>query len=235
MRDRHHSWRSLIGEPPLCEGGRLASIVFCCDPRRKPCPIFEEALRMLGISKEEFIKVMEENGIPIQEEDGTGFGNLAFCPSPEKPSKDRDEALIRMGWSLSRYLKYKFDLLRKLIPPEKADYAFKTRVLRQFAVEALDLESKKVYRALALGNIEGGTLLITEVFGEHDLKDRQVEEVLSQTEYVGVRIPRDLVERLDELAARGIIESRSDGIRRALLLYLNAFKGSVKQEAEIKP
>jgi len=234
MRNKY-SWRNLIGEPPLCEGGRLASIVFCCDPRRKACPVFDEALNMLGINRDDFIRVMEENKIPIPEKDGSCFGNLAFCPSPEKPSKDRDEALLKMGWSLSKYLKYKFEILRSLIPPEKMDYAFNTRVLKQFAVEALDLETRKVYKALALGNIKSGTILITEIFREKDLKDKQVEAILSQTEYVGVRIPRDIVNELDELVAKGIIESRSDGIRRALLLYLGALKKPVKQGTDVKP
>ena len=234
-RRSRYSWRDLIGEPQLCEGGRLASIVFCCDPRRRQCPILEEALRMLGLTVEDFIKAMEGCRIPIPERDGTCFGNLAFCPSPEKPSRDRDEALLEMGWSLSRYLKYKFEVLRRLIPPDKMDLAFSARILKQFAVEALDLESKKVYRALALGNIRSGTLLITEVFKEQDLKNQQVEAVLSQTEYVGVRIPKDIIGELDELVARGVIESRSDGIRRALLLYLNALKNSAKRGVKVKP
>jgi len=223
-----------VGEPPLCKGGRLASIVFCCDPKRKPCPIFEEALKMIGISRDDFIRVMDENKKHIPEKDGTCFGNLAFCPSPEVPSKDRDEALFKMGWSLSKFLKFKFDLLKNLVPPEKLDYVFSTRVLNQFAVEILDLETRKVYKALALGNIKSGTMLITEKFGEKELRDEQVSAVLSQTEFVGVRIPKDLLSVLDELVANGIVESRSDGIRRALMLYLGALK-PVKQETEIKP
>jgi len=232
MKNRY-SWRDLIGEPPLCEGGRLASIVFCCDPRKKPCPILDEALSMLGIAKEYFIRVMEENMIPVPEKDGTCFGNMAFCPSPEKPSMDRDEALLKMKLSLSDFLKYKFMILKKLlISDEKMEYAFSTRLLRQFAVEALDLETKKVCKALALGNMKRGLLLITEVFKEKDLEDPQVEEVLTQTEYVGVRIPRGMVDKLDELVAEGTIESRSDGIRRALLLYLSALRKPTEKATE---
>lgn len=223
MRNKY-SWRDLIGEQQLCEGGRLVSIVFCCDPRRRACQILDDALSMLGISMDDFIRVMEGHKIPIPERDGTGFGNLAFCMSPENESKDRDEALIRMGWSLSKYLKYKFEILEDLIPPDKMDYAFNTRVLRQFAVEALDLETKRVYKALALGNMKSGTLIITEIFAEEDLKDKQVEDVLSLTEFIGVRVPREIINELDKFVAKGIIKSRSDGIRRALLLYLNALK-----------
>lgn len=227
------SWRDLIGEPPLCEGGRLASIVFCCDPRRVKCPVFEKALKMLGIAVEDFVEVMEAHGKTIEEVDGTCFGNLAFCPSPEKESKDRDRALLRMGWNLTKYLKYKFEILEDLLPPDKLKLAFAERVMKQYAVELLDLETRKVYRALALGNIEAGMFLITEVFGEKDLVNNRVETMLSSTEYVGVRIPMQLVEQLDELVEKGIIESRSDGIRRALQLYLTALK-SVKQETVVK-
>ena len=171
MRNKY-SWRDFIGEPPLCEGGRLASIVFCCDPRKKPCPLLEEALKMLGLTIEDFVKVMDENKIPVKEKDGTCFGNLAFCPSLEKPSMDRDEALLKMHWGLRRYLTYKFELLRKLLPSvEKLDYAFENRLLRQYAIEALDLETGKVYKALALGNMKTRTFYITEVFREQDLKD----------------------------------------------------------------
>jgi len=227
------SWRDLIGEPPLCEGGRLASIVFCCDPRRVKCPVLEKALEMLGLTVEEFVKVMEKHGKRIREVDGTCYGNLAFCPSPEKESKDRDRALLEMGWNLTRYLKYKFEILCSLLPPEKLRIAFRERVMRQYAVELLDLETRKVYRALALGNIEAGMFIVTEVFNEKDLVDSSVESVLSGTEYVGVRIPSHLVRELDELVEKGIIESRSDGIRRALQLYLSALK-NVKQEAVVK-
>jgi len=233
MRSKY-SWKDLVGEPPLCKGGRLASIVFCCDPRRKYCPILEDALKMLGVSRDEFIRIMDEYRIPIPEKDGTCFGNLAFCPSPEVPSRDREEGLLKIGWSLSRFLKYKFELLRKLVSPDKLDYAFNTRVLNQFAVEILDLETKKVYKGFALGNIKSGTLVVTEIFSENELRDEQVSVVLSQTEFVGVRIPKDLLNMLDELVASGVVESRSDGIRRALMLYLGALK-PVKQGVEVKP
>jgi len=233
MRNKY-SWRSLIGEPQLCEGGRLVSIVFCCDPRKKQCPILEEALKLLGLSVDDFVKVMLKHGKPIQEKDGTCFGNLAFCPSPEKSSKDRDYALMKLDWSLSRYLRYKFSILKDLIPEDKLDYAFNTRVLRQYAVELLDLETRKVYKAFALGNLKTGTLMLTEIFKEENLKDIQVESILRKTDYVGVRIPKDLLEELDEFVEKGIIESRSDGIRRALHLYLSALKGTVKQETDVK-
>jgi len=219
---KKYSWRDLIGEPPLCEGGRLASIVFCCDPRKKYCPLLEEALKVLGISKVKLISVMEKYKIPAPKIDGSCFGNLAFCPSPEKPSKDRDRALLSMGWSLSKYLKYKFNILTELIPKDELDVAFSKRLLRQFAIEALDLETRKVYRALALGNTK--IMLITEIFRSGKLRDRQIEAVCLGTEYVGVRIPKDIVSALDELVERGLIESRSDGIRRALLLYLRALR-----------
>lgn len=222
------SWRDLIGEPPLCEGGRLASIVFCCDPRVKPCPVLDEALRILGISRESFIEVMERERVDIDVIDGTCYGNLAFCPSLEKQSRDRDEALRKLGWSVSDYLKYKYRLLTHLIPRSQIRRVFTERILRQYAVEVLDLESKKVYRAFALGNISSGFLRISEVFREGELRDRQVEEVIARTEFVGVRIPKELLSELDALIKKGIVKSRSDGIRRALVVYLSALKTPMK-------
>jgi len=219
-----YTWKDLIGEPPLCEGGRLASIVFCCDPRVRPCPVLDEALRMLGISKEKFIEVMERERIDVDVVDGTCYGNLAFCPSLEKPSKDRDEALRKLGWSVTDYLRYKFRLLMQLILKNQLKRVFSERVLKQYAVDVLDLETKRVYKAFALGNISSGILRITEVFREGELDDRQVEDVLTRTEFVGVRIPRDLLAELDSLIKRGIVKSRSDGIRRALAVYLSALR-----------
>ena len=234
MRRRNKfSWRDLIGEPPLCEGGRLVSIVFCCDPRRVKCPILEKAFEMLDLTAEEFVRVMERHGKPVVEVDGTCYGNLAFCPSPEKESKDRDKTLLKMGWNLTRYLKYKFEILCNLLPPDKLKLAFRERVMKQYAIELLDLETKRVYRALALGNIEAGMFIVTEVFNEKDLINNKVETILSSTEYVGVRIPSHLIKQLDDLVEKGIIKSRSDGIRRALQLYLTALK-NVKQETVVK-
>lgn len=217
-------WKTLVGEPQLCEGGRLFSIIFCCDPRRRPCNLLEKALSLLGITKERFIEVMEKHKVSIKERDGSCYGNLAFAPSIEKASEDRDFALRELGWSLTQFFKYKFEILRDLIPQEKLEYAFSTRLLRQYAVEILDLETKKVYKALALGSIEEGMLAITEVFNERHLKDHDLEEAIDQTAYVGVRIPKSIIDQLDEMVMRGIIQSRSDGIRRALLLYLEALK-----------
>jgi len=226
------SWKDLVGEPPLCEGGRLASIVFCCDPRKVNCPILDYALKMLGISKEDFVRVMEENRIEVPNIDGTCFGNLAFCPSLEKASGDRDEALRRLGWTVTRFLRYKYSLLQKLVPREKMSQVFNTRVLNQFAFSLLDLETKKEYHGFAVGNLDLRMLRLTEVFREHDLRDREIDSVLSNLEFVGVRIPSELVSKLDELVQKGIIKSRSDGIRRALILYLKSLE-FVKQENSV--
>ena len=174
--------------------------------------------------RDSFIEVMEKHKIPVKERDGSCYGNLAFAPSIEKTSEDRDFALRELGWSLTQFFKYKFEILRDLIPQEKLEYAFSTRLLKQYAVEILDLETKKVYKALALGSIEEGMLAITEVFNERHLKDHDLEEAIDQTAYVGVRIPKSIIDQLDEMVMRGIIQSRSDGIRRALLLYLEALK-----------
>jgi len=228
-----YTWRELIGEPQLCEGGRLISIVFCCDPRKKKCPILEEALRVLGLTVDDFIRVMEKHSVPIKNVDGTGFGDLAFCPSLEKESKDRDTYLLENGWGIIRYLKYKFEILKDLIPQDKWEYAFETRLVKQYAIEALELDTQRVYKAFALGNING-TLIITEVFKGSDLKDKELKSAITKTEYVGVRIPKDLISRLDVLVEKGVINSRSDGIRRALMLYLSALSTGVKHEMAVK-
>jgi len=228
-----HSWKELIGEPQLCEGGRLISIVFCCDSRKKKCPILEEALKSLGLTEEDFIKVMEKHSIPIKEIDGTGFGDLAFCPSMEKESKDRDTFLLENNWGIVKYLKYKFKILEDLIPEDKWDYAFETRIMKQYAIEALELDTQRVYKALAMGNING-TLIVTEIIKDSDLSDVELRSTIAKTEYVGVRIPKDLVSQLDELVEKGIVGSRSDGIRRALILYLSAISSGVKQGMLVK-
>jgi len=228
-----YTWKELIGEPQLCEGGRLISIVFCCDPRKKKCPILEEALRSLGLTEEDFIKVMEKHSIPIKEIDGTGFGDLAFCPSMEKESKDRDTFLLENNWGIIRYLKYKFEILEDLIPEDKWEYAFETRLMKQYAIEALELDTQKVYKAFAMGSING-TLVITELIKDSDLSDAELRSTIAKTEYVGVRIPRELVSQLDELVEKGVIGSRSDGIRRALMLYLSALSSGVKQGTLVK-
>ena len=90
MRNKY-SWRNLIGEPPLCEGGRLASIVFCCDPRRKPCMILDEALRMLGPDE-----------APDSLESGTSSALITFAYKVGElafQAGDEDKALDYIGLS----------------------------------------------------------------------------------------------------------------------------------------
>lgn len=228
-----YTWRDLIGEPQLCEGGRLVSIVFCCDPRKKKCQILEEALEMLGLTVDDFIRVMEKHSIPIKTIDGTGFGDLAFCPSLEKESKDRDTFLLENSWGMIKYLKYKMGILQDLIPQDKWDYAFNTRLIKQYAIDALELDTQKVYKALALGDIHK-TLMITEIFREGSLRDEDVRSTITKTEYVGVRIPKDLLSQIDSLVEKGVVNSRSDAIRRALMVYLSAVNVSVKQKTGVK-
>ena len=226
MSRGRYSWRDLVGEPQLCEGGRLASVVFCNPFYCGDCPVFMEALRELGVDRERFLSVAEKMQKRIPVRDGSCSGNLALCPSMEKDSRDRDEALLRLGWSPSRYLRFKYDMLVMLLgnDPRRLEKAFTVRLLRQFAVTALDLETRRVYKALALGNIDRGRVLfITETI---DTNTEDSIEWLEETELVGVRIPKQLVRKLDELVERGIIQSRSDGLRRALALYLEAMTQS---------
>ena len=219
-----YNWRSLLGEPNICGGGHLAAIVFCCDPRKKRCPFRDYALKLLGISKDEFVKVKDEMKVECEE---CCFKNLAYCCSPEKICPLRDAALKRLGWTLSKYLQYKWEILERLVDREKMDFAFSERVLKQYGMELLELDTQKVYRALGYGNVGMKAVWITKVVGEEPLLDKELREELRGTEFVGARVPRPLLRRVDELVARGIFKSRSHAIRAGLSLLL---KIAVKQE-----
>jgi len=223
------SWKILLDEPRLCEGGRLVSIVYCCDPTKVSCPIVEHALKILGLSKEEFAEAMRRHGVEVPSIDGTCFGNLAFCPPLDHPSRDRDEALRRLGWDAVKYAKFKWDLLTKIIPKEKLRIAMNTRIVTQFAVSLLDLETRKEYKAFGLGNVDLKFIRLTEVFREGELRDREVEETLRNSEFVAARIPKQILEEIDALVAKGIVKSRSDAIRRALMLYISSLRKTERE------
>jgi len=209
---KHNSWRSLIGETQLCEGGRLSSIVFCCDPRKIFCPILDIALHELGIQKEDFIRIMDKHDI----------NNLAFCPSLEKEDKKRDEILLKNNWGPSKYLQYKFEILEELLG-EKTNEAFSKRLLKQFAMEILDPETKQVYKAIALGDLKNKIFIVTEVVEENRLEEK-IEEDLEKLEFVGVRMQKNLIKKIDEMISLGYASSRSDLIRKSLHLYLSIIK-----------
>jgi predicted metal-binding transcription factor (methanogenesis marker protein 9) len=209
---KYNSWRSLIGETQLCEGGRLSSIVFCCDPRKNFCPILDIALHELGIEKEDFIKIMDKHDAY----------NLAFCPSLEKEDKKRDEILLKNNWGPSKYLQYKFEILEELLG-KRIEEAFSKRLFKQFAMEILDPETSQVYKTIALGDLKNKIFIVTEIVEESKLEEK-IEEDLEKLEFVGVRMPKNLIKKIDEMISLGYASSRSDLIRKSLHLYLSIKK-----------
>jgi len=214
MRNKY-SWRNLLGMPPLCQGGSLASIVFCCNPEKRECAFLDAALKKLGITKKKFMSVMKKHSFKV------GDYDLAFAPSLEQEDLQRDRALMSAKWSLTSFLKYKFEILRELIPKDKMDYAFKTALVKQYALQILDIESRKMIRALAFGDLQ--FLVVTEIFDERKLKKGLLAE-LEKTEYVAVRLPKNLLQKMDRAVEEGIAKSRSDLIRKALVLYLSSLE-----------
>jgi predicted metal-binding transcription factor (methanogenesis marker protein 9) len=217
-----HGWKRLASAQQLCDGGPLASIVFCCDPRRKKCPILERALRELGLTTEEFVSVMERHRVPVPEVDGSCYGNLAFCPSLDVKSRDRDEFLLRGdGWSVSRYLEYKYELLLDLIPRDKLDYAFSRGVVGKYVGVVINTNTGRALAVVLVGDPELGGFRILRV---EDAECNYVDNADYLDGYLNVRLPRDVVAELESLVEAGITRSKSDVARRAILLFLQAIK-----------
>jgi predicted metal-binding transcription factor (methanogenesis marker protein 9) len=217
-----HGWKRLASVQQLCDGGPLASIVFCCDPRRKRCPVLERALRELGLTVEEFVSVMERHRVPVPEVDGSCYGNLAFCPSLEVKSRDRDEFLLRSdGWSVSKYLEYKYELLLDLIPRDKLDYAFSKSVVGKYVGAVIDANTGRALAVVLVGDPELGGFRVLRV---EDAECSFVDNADYLDGYLNVRLPRDVVAELESLVKAGVIRSKSDAARRAILLFLQAIK-----------
>ena len=210
---------ALASCPQLCDGGPLISIVYCCDPRRRRCAILEAALGELGLTVERFVEVAEENRVPVKEIDGTGFGNLAFCPSPLVRSRDRDEAVFGdEGCGLTKYLEYKLSLLRRLIPEERLPEALTKRVVERYAGVLLS-EGGHAVKAVLVGNLEAGGLRVLRA----EPLDAPEPGPLSEA-FLGVRLPRDVLEQVDALVKAGLASSRSECVRKAVLLFLQTVK-----------
>jgi len=203
----------------LCDGGPLISIVYCCDPRRRRCAILEAALKELGLTVERFVEVAEENRVPVKEIDGTGFGNLAFCPSPLVRSRDRDEAVFGDdGCGLTKYLEYKLSLLRRLIPEERLPEALTKRVVERYAGVLLS-ESGYAVKVVLVGNLEAGGLRVLRA----EPLDAPEPGPLSEA-FLGVRLPRDVLKQVDALVKAGLASSRSECVRKAVLLFLQTVR-----------
>jgi predicted metal-binding transcription factor (methanogenesis marker protein 9) len=204
----------------LCDGGPLASIVFCCDPRRKRCPVLEKALRELGLTVEEFVSVMERRKVPVPEVDGSCYGNLAFCPSLEVKSRDRDEFLLKSSeWSLSKYLEYKYELLLDLVPHGKLDYALSRGVVEKYAGVVINTNTGRAFAVVLAGSPELGGFRVLTL---EDVEYRYVDNVSSG--YLNVRLPHSIISELESLVKAGVIVSKSDAARKAILLFLQAVK-----------
>jgi predicted metal-binding transcription factor (methanogenesis marker protein 9) len=215
-----YGWRHLASIQQLCDGGPLASIVFCCDPRRKKCPVLEKALRILGLTVEEFVSVMERNKIPVPEVDGSCYGNLAFCPSLNVKSRDRDEFLLKNGeWSLSKYLEYKYKLLLELVSRDKLDYLFSKGVVEKYVGFVININTGKAFAVVLAGSPELGGFRVLTL---DDVEYRYIDNV--STGYLNVRLPHSVIVELESLVKAGVIESKSEGVRKAILLFLQAVK-----------
>jgi len=223
MKFRKFSWRNLVGEVNICGGGHLAAIVFCCDPRKKRCPFRDYALKRLEISVDRFVEVKDKHKI----EGKVCFGNLAYCCSPEKNCSARDRVLAELGWSYTKYLQYKWEIFKDLVPKDKWELAFTERVLKQYAMELLELDTRKIYKAMGYGNIGMKAIWISEVVDDNTVLKNDVGKELGETEFVGVRVPRTILRKIDDLVDRGVFKSRSQAIRSGLTLLLKAY---VKQE-----
>jgi predicted metal-binding transcription factor (methanogenesis marker protein 9) len=217
-----YNWRSLASIQQLCDGGPLASIVFCCDPRRKKCPVLERALRELGLTVDDFVSVMERHRVPVPEVDGSCYGNLAFCPSLEVKSRDRDEFLLKSSeWSLSKYLEYKYKLLLHLLgdDPGKLEHAFSRSVVEKYAGFVINTNTGKAFAVVLVGNPElGGFRVLTLENVEYSYIDNV------STGYLNVRLPHSVIVELESLVKAGVIVSKSDAARKAILLFLQAIK-----------
>jgi len=103
----------------ICRGGDLRGLAFCCPPV-KNCPIYD-ALRILKMTPEEFVKIKEEFGkkTKLGEGKGTCFGSLVWCCKISKPCPFRDNALMRIGMSKEEYMKLKEKLAQEILRKSK--------------------------------------------------------------------------------------------------------------------
>lgn len=211
-------WEDLIKYDNLCNASPLASIVFCCKAT-KDCPFRKEALNILGIGEEVYTAVKEENGIKAK---GTCYGNLAYCCSLNVQCEARDAALKEAKMSHADYLKYKFRLLRKLIPKDKLEIAMETRVTYMYAFEIVDLHSmESCYRGICIGNPElTNTMFILNYQNITPDVDLSVKDALKKEKLLSVRISREKYDKLIDLASENSCNV-SDVVREAIDLFLS--------------
>ena len=103
----------------ICRGGDVRGLAFCCPPV-KPCPVMN-ALREVGITPQEYIKIKEDfaKNTRLGEGAGTCFGSLVWCCKPSKPCPLRDITLKNIGMTHDEYLDLKKELSDKLVGVDK--------------------------------------------------------------------------------------------------------------------
>jgi len=224
-------WEDLIKLDNLCNASPLVSIIFCCKAT-KNCPLRNEALEILGISKEKYTEVKERNKIEAK---GTCYGNLAYCCSLNVQCEDRDKALKALGMTPSDYLKYKYKILKELIPESKIQLALRKRVSHQFAFEMVSLHDVEVgYRGIALGNPElMDTLLILNYQDITPKLDKTVRDSIKKEKFVSVRISKETYDKLADIATLNGC-SISDLVRDAIDVYLSLQPSGREREKYLK-
>jgi len=212
-------YRDLLGEPDLCRGGSINSIVFCCN--KPDCPVLKHALNKLGISYEEYVKIKKEESqiaiLDFQEVD------LAFSRSLETRDESRDLALKKLEWTTTNYLVYKYNILKRFKRAVSNEEVFKEKIIRLFPIFLVDLNEGKTLYGMALGNIELGFLIPKE------LRDVEKDETLTRDNvFVGVRIPKSMLKQMDDMVSKKLFESRSEIARVGLSMVLRfANEGNV--------
>ena len=103
----------------ICAGGDLRALAFCCLPV-KPCAL-HSALKQVGLSAEEFMKIKTEfaQGTPIEPGEGTCFGSMTWCCKITKPCFLRDSALTSTGLSDVEYMQIKKRLSEHILKRRK--------------------------------------------------------------------------------------------------------------------
>ena len=99
----------------ICRGGDLRGIAYCCMPI-KPCPLLI-ALQILGLSRDEYIRLKEEFGKKTKLGLGkeTCFGSLVWCCKITKPCPFRDRALEEYNITPEEYMELKRELAEYII------------------------------------------------------------------------------------------------------------------------
>ncbi|AXI24772.1 methanogenesis marker 9 domain-containing protein [Methanofervidicoccus sp. A16] len=99
----------------ICRGGDLRGLAFCCPPI-KNCPI-HDALEVLKMTPEEYIKIKEEFGkkTRLGEGKGTCFNSLVWCCKISKPCPLRDMVLRSIGMSKEEYMELKKKLSQEIL------------------------------------------------------------------------------------------------------------------------